>query len=85
MPAQHPNIRYPRPSAGDCAEQDDSPWGPSSAVIRRSGALARISSFGTGVGLHSSPTRFHDSDGSNDEFAAAVDGLSKVDVHSGAP
>ena len=92
VPAQRPNTReildrlrtieaevLARPS-----EADDIHLGTVKFMtgIRRPGAAPRIPSFGMGVGPHSSTAKPHDSDDSDDEFAAAVEGLSKVDLHS---
>ncbi|TBU30942.1 kinase-like protein [Dichomitus squalens] len=51
--------------------------------MRRPGAAPRIPSFGMGVGPQAnSKLATADSDDSDDEFAAAVEGLSKLDLHS---
>ena len=51
--------------------------------MRRPGAAPRIPSFGMGVGPHAtSKPATADSDDSDDEFAAVVEGLSKIDLQS---
>uniref|UniRef100_A0A5K1JYU1 Cell surface hydrophobicity-associated protein n=1 Tax=Ganoderma boninense TaxID=34458 RepID=A0A5K1JYU1_9APHY len=91
VPAQRPNTReildrlraieaevLARPS-----ETDDIHLGTVKFMsgIRRPGGAPRIPSFGMGAGP-ASATKPHDSDDSDDEFAAVVEGLSKVDLHS---